>query len=197
MARQASFLIALFLMCFSVAAFGQYGGHHGGGSGAGSRGAAPGQPADNPDLTGFKHDVAVQATEAQTAQFQALVKSTEAARQKAIDLQQIGAAGDAVNLTQHATSLQAAVVDTQKANRDFVNSFSDAQDAGLKKLTKQLNKSDAAVTKHATQLNTQLDKTPPFDAHRLASVAANLEKALTGLQSDQSALAKEMGIDSH
>jgi len=194
MTRRTSLLLILILF-MALGALAQYGGHRGG-SGASHGSGTTGQPAEDPDLAGFKHDVAVQATENQRAQFQSLAQRSEAARRKAHDLQQAGSASNPSTLGESATALRDAVDDAQRANRDFVNTFSDSQDAGLKKLTKRLSKSNTAVTKDASRLDAQLDKVP-LDAHGLTSVADSLEKALTSLQTEQFALAKEMGIQSH
>ena len=193
--RQAWFFIVLALLLVSQDLCAQYGGRHGGSGGSRGSGTT-GQPTEGPDLTGFKHQVQVQATDEQRIQFQSLSKSMETARQKARDLQQVTARSGAPDLEGPATSLRDAVDDAQRANRAFVNSFSDAQDAGLKKLTKRLNKSNGAVTKNASLLDAHLEKVP-LDAHRLASLAASLEKALGSQQADQLALAEEMGISSH
>ncbi|HEY5176776.1 MAG TPA: hypothetical protein VII95_14545 [Terriglobales bacterium] len=66
----------------------------------------------------------------------------------------------------------------------------------MKTLTKKLTKSDSAVSKGAKAISRQLEQ-GMLDWERLASAAANLEKALAALQSDQLNLGKEMGIQSH
>lgn len=194
MSRRISLLLSLIL--FTVPAVMAQSGSHRGSSGASRGSSTTGQPPEDPDLVGFKHDVAVQATDTQTAQFQSLAQSTEAARRKAHDLEQVTSTSNPSTLGESATALRNAIDDAQRANRDFVNTFSDAQDAGLKKLTKKLSKSNSAVTKDASRLDAQLGKVP-LDVHGLTNVAASLEKALTSLQTDQFALGKEMGIQSH
>lgn len=195
MTRQTSFFLVLALLLFPFKVCAQYGGHRGSSAGSRSSGTT-GQPTEDPDLTGFKHDVAVQATDVQRLQFQSLSKSMETARQEAHDLQRPTSGSDSSTFVGSATSLRDAVDDAQRENRAFVNSFSDAQDSGLKRLTKKLIKSNGAVTKHASQLDAELEKVP-LDPHRLTSLAASLEKALESLQADQLALAKEMGISLH
>ena len=179
------------LVCIPVTLPGQYGGRHAGSNSSGTNGSAT-RPADNPDLTDFKRAVAVEATEDQTAQFRALAKGTESARQTAHALQQLGPRAS-VN---QATALQNAIDEAQRENRDFLKTFSDSQVAGLKKQTKKLSQSDAAITKEVKKLTADLEQNPP-DPQRLASVAANLEQALAALQSDQNGLAREMGIETH
>ena len=85
MTRQTSFFLVLALLLFPFKVCAQYGGHRGSSAGSRSSGTT-GQPTEDPDLTGFKHDVAVQATDAQRLQFQSLSKSMETARQEAHDL---------------------------------------------------------------------------------------------------------------
>ena len=192
MPRRVSVFVSL-LLFVPLAVLAQYGGKHGGSTNGAGKTTAP---TDDPGLTGFKHAVAVQATEEQTVQFRLMTKSTEAARQQAHELQHPGSsAGDSVALTHKATALQSAVEDVQTENRGFRQSLSDAQEAGLKPLTKKLAKADAAVSKGAKALSQQLEQ-GPINSEGLMNAAANVEKALLTLQSDQLSLGKEMGVTS-
>lgn len=193
MRRSVSVIAVLFLL-FPLAILAQHGGRHGGSSGASGGTTAS---AEDPDIATFKHAMAVQASQEQIAQFPLMIKSTEAARQQAHDLQHLGPdASNAQGLTGKATGLQNSVEAAQNENRDFRRSLSDSQEAGLKTLTKKLTKSDSAVSKGAKAISRQLEQ-GMLDWERLASAAANLEKALAALQSDQLNLGKEMGIQSH
>ena len=189
MRSSVSAIVILFLL-FPLAALGQHGGRHG--ASTGTTGGTTASPED-PDLATFKHDVAVQATEEQIAQFGLMIKSTEAARQQAHDLQH---ANDAEGLTSRATGLQNSVEEAQRENHAFRQSLSDSQEAGLKNLTKKLTKSESAVSKDAKAISQQLEQTT-LNSGRLVSAAASLEKALAALQSDQLNLGKEMGIPPH
>jgi len=181
------------LLLFPLVALGQRGGRHGS-SGANSGTAA--QPED-PDVATFKHAISEQATEEQIAQFGLMTKTTEAARQRAHDLRILGSnAGNPEDLATKAAGLQDAVEKAQSENRIFQRSLSDSQTAALKKLTKSLTKSDVAVSKDAKVFSEQLEQTRP-NSGRLVGDAAKLEKALALFQSDQLALGKEMGIQSH
>jgi hypothetical protein len=192
MPRRVSAFVSL-LVLVPLAVLAQYGGRHGGSTNSAGKTTAP---PDDPDLAGFKHAVAVQATEEQTAQFRLMTKSTETARQQAHELQHLGPnAGDSVSLTHKATALQSAVEEAQTQNRTLRQSLSDAQEAGLKTLTKKLAKADAAVSKGAKALSQQLEQ-GPINSEGLTNVAANLEKSLLTLQSDQLSLGKEMGVTS-
>jgi DNA repair exonuclease SbcCD ATPase subunit len=193
MRRSVSVIAVLFLL-FPLAILAQHGGRHGGSTGTSGGTNAPAQ---DPDMATFKHAMAVQASQQQIAQFALMIKSTEAARQQAHDLQHLGSdASDSHGLIGKATGLQNSVEAAQNENRAFRRSLSDSQEAGLKTLTKKLTKSDSAVSKGAKAISRQLEQ-GMLDWERLASAAANLEKALAALQSDQLNLGKEMGIQSH
>jgi hypothetical protein len=186
-------VIVMLLVLFPLAVLGQHGGRHGTSTGTSGGTSAP---AENPDVAGIKHAVAVQATEEQIGQFRLMIKSTEAVRQQAHDLQQLGSnANNSVGLTSKATGLQNSVDEAQRENRTFRQSLSDSQEAGLKNLTKKLTKSDSAVSKDAKAISKLEQRT--LNSGRLASAAANLEKALALFQTDQLNLGKEMGIQSH
>lgn len=191
MRRSLSVLATLFMLV-PLAILGQHSGRH---SSASSSSGTTAQPED-PDLVAFKHAVAVQATEGQIAQFRIMIKSTETARQQAHDLQHLGSTpNDSEVLTSKAVRLQNSVDEAQEENRTFRRSLSDAQDAGLKNLTKKVTKSDAAVTKEGKAISQQLEQRT-LDPDRLKSIAPKLEKALAVLESDQLNLGKGMGTDS-
>lgn len=189
--KRRTLLVAIACLCISTALQGQYGGRHGGSNSSSKQGTSA-TPADNPDLADFKRAVAVEATDAQTTEIQNLAKCTEVARQKAQALRQ----SVPQDIVSHATAAQDAIDEVQRQQRDFLRTFSDAQASGLKKQTKKLNQSNTIVMKEAKKLSVQLDKIPP-DAQRLEGTAANLEQALATLQSDQNALGKEMGVETH
>jgi DNA repair exonuclease SbcCD ATPase subunit len=191
--RRSGTVVAMLFLLFPLAVLAQHGGRHGASTGSGGGTTAP---PEDPDTATFKHAVAVQATEEQIGQFRLMMKSTEAARQQAHDLQHLGPnASDSVALTHKATGLQSSVEEAQRQNRDFRRSLSDSQEAGLKNLTKKLTKSDATVSKDAKAISQQLQQ-GMLTSEWLGNAAANLEKALVVFQSDQLNLGKEMGIPS-
>jgi len=107
----------------------------------------------------------------------------------------LSAAGLALgNQTGQMESTKANRIDVriQRQNRDFLKTFSDAQASGLKKQTKKLTQSDAAVGKEAKKLSAQLERTSP-DPQGLHQAAVHLDQALATLQSDQNGLAKGNG----
>jgi len=166
-------------------------GHHGGSRSGNSQGSST-ATADNPDLTDFKHAVAVQATDEQQTKFKMLAQYTDAARKQVQVLEQ-PALEDAVK---HANALQDSLDEVHRQDLGFLNTFSDTQVSGLKKQTKNVTQSDAAVAKEAKKLAAQLDRTEP-DFQRLSQSAVHLGQALSQLQSDQNGLAREMGIETH
>ena len=193
MRRSVSVIVTLFVL-FPLAILAQHAGRHGASTGTSGGTSAP---AEDSDVATFKHAIAVQATEEQIGQFRLMIKSTEAARQQAHNLQHLGSnASDSEGLTSKATGLHDSVEEAQRENRTFRQSLSDSQEAGLKNLTRKLTKSDSAVSKDAKAISKQLEQRT-LNSGRLVSAAANLEKALALFQSDQLNLGKEMGIQSH
>jgi hypothetical protein len=185
-------VITLLFFSFQLCLMGQRGGQRGT-----SSGSAPTTPAEDADVATFKHAVAEQATDEQIEQFHQMVKSTEAARQQAHDLQVLGSkSGDSENLTSKATTLQNSLERALSDTQNFRRSFTDSQEATLKNQAKKLTKSDAAVSKRAKAIAQQLEQGTP-NPGRLGTYAASVEKEIVVLQSDQISLGKQMGIQSH
>jgi hypothetical protein len=184
-------LAAIVLLC-TLAALGQHGGP-GGGRRSASSGTGSGATTDS-GLRDFNHALAVQATPDQASRFQSLAKSTEEARKQSQDLLRLDAkADDPADFSQHVAALKDAVEGVQSGNRSFVKSLSKSQKAGLKELTKKLDKADSEVTKQKKVLDRRLGL-PQGDDEAVASLAGNMEKALAGFQAEQLSLGKEMGI---
>jgi hypothetical protein len=184
-------LAAIVLLC-TLAALGQHGGP-GGGRRSASSGTGSGATTDS-GLRDFNHALAVQATPDQASRFQSLAKSTEEARKQSQDLLRLDAkADDPADFSQHVAALKDAVEGVQSGNRSFVKSLSKSQKAGLKELTKKLDKADSEVTKQKKVLDRRLGL-PQGDDEAVASSADKMEKALAGFQAEQLSLGKEMGI---
>ncbi len=169
------------------------------------RGSKPAQPAPTPlskdqphpgDLDGFTRKVALQATPDQLAQFQRLRASTQAARDDAKQVMQYTAGADRSNLYHHAHPLTDAVDEALDDNERFLLSLSAEQQAGLKKISKKLRKSDSALDDHNKALSQSLDR-GELDPEQIAALVGRLDKALSDFQTEQSRLAAEMGIQSH
>ena len=169
---------------------------HGGHGGGGRRGSPGAGSADTSDagLADFNRALAVQATTDQISHFPQLTKSTEAARKLAQDCSGLrGKADSATEFSRRTAALREAVEEAQGSNQDFVKSFTKSQKAGLKELTKKLEKADSEVGKLWKDLERQLGGAKAV-TEAIALTADKLEKALEEFQSQQIELGKEMGI---
>lgn len=150
----------------------------------------------NPELETMTRAVAIQARPDQVGYFRSAIASTDTALQQSRELQTLGSAASSIP-TVNAKSLQLrdALDDVEHYNGRFMASFSKTQEILLKPLTKRLRKSYTFVAREskAAQLHMEPGKVVP---ERLASAAANLEKALSDFRTDQVRLAREMGIQS-
>ena len=188
--RESVFALVIVLLLPQATAMGQHAGHRTSTTGAST---GPTVQPESPDVVTLERSVAMQARPDQIEQFQEVVKSTATAYSQARDLQQHSASANSVDLSQEATQLHDAVEDAQSENRKFVNSLSDVQVSGLKKLTTALAKANSAVTRESKALSARLEKVP-VDSIRLLSAVGQLEKVLTTFQSAQLHLGQEMGI---
>jgi hypothetical protein len=185
----AILLAALLLLPFTLAA--QHSGHAGGNSSNSSSGGGR-PPADNTDLTDFKHLLQVQADIYQTAQFQTIGKDMADALKQTHSLAQVAASGSP-DLAAHAAAVNDAVDEACKSNKQLVKMLTDIQVAGLKKLLKDLSKSEAAVTRQQKSLAQAADH-GGADAAQVGVEAGSLEKALGEFRTSQLNLAQEMGV---
>jgi hypothetical protein len=188
MNRVVTLAVGILLLVSVPDLLAQHGGHGGGG-----RRGTPGTGGDTSDagLTDFNHALAVQATADQASHFQELVKHTESARKLAHELA-AGKPDSATDSSRQSAALKDAVEEAQGGNQDFVKSFTKSQKAGLKELTKKLEKADAEVGKQWKDLERQL--AAKGGAEGVASTADRLDKALEEFQSQQVSLGKEMGV---
>jgi len=169
---------------------------HGGHGGGGRRGSPGAGSADTSDagLADFNRALAVQATTDQISHFPQLTKSTEAARKLAQDCSGLsGKADSATEFSRRTAALKEAVEEAQGSNQDFVKSFTKSQKAGLKELTKKLEKADSEVGKLWKDLERQLGGAKAV-TEAIALTADKLEKALEEFQSQEIEVGKEMGI---
>ncbi len=180
-------IVLLVIPCTLLA---QHGGH---GAGAGRPPAGASNPApENSDMKDFNRAIALQATPEQVAWFQQLTKSTEAARKEAQELIQLAEHAKKPD-SSHYADLNDAVEEAQSNSRQFVRSFSTPQQSGLKDQTKKLDKANADVSKQSKALTQELERSQ-FDGKKMANVMEKLNKVLTGFQTDQLDIGKEMGI---
>jgi hypothetical protein len=74
-----------------------------------------------------------------------------------------------------------------------VKSFSASQESGLKPLIKKLSKADADVSKQRKALTLELGRST-IEGKKIAGTVQKLDRALTGFQTEQLDIGKEMGI---
>lgn len=190
MSRLALLAMGMMLLSCPLNLLAQHGGHGGGGH-HGTPGTGTGDTSDA-SLTDFNHALAVQATSEQSSHFQDLTKNTESARKLAQELAELKAERPA-DLSGRSAALKDAVEEAQGGNQDFVKSFTKSQKAGLKELTRKLEKADSEVAKQWKDLEKQLGE-PNAKGVAFSGTAESLEKALEEFQSQQISLGKEMGI---
>ncbi|HZQ68985.1 MAG TPA: hypothetical protein VFA68_10750 [Terriglobales bacterium] len=138
----------------------------------------------------FKLALAVQADPDQTAQYRALAKSTENARNRAHDLQQLAANDD---LSKQAKDFKSAVEQAANENHDFMGTLNKAQRTVLKEQVKKFEKAGSELAKQSKAFSQQVDG-GKVDASQLSAAAQKLERALADVQTYQQNLAEEMGI---
>ncbi len=185
------------LLAHPVAASAQR--HGGGGSnlGGGINGSVSGSNrptgvAEGDSLKDFHQVLAVQATSQQVAEFQALVRSTQAAQSELQSLlQQLRNANPASDSASRS-ALAPALDDARNRNKMFQEGFSEAQRSGLKEIAKRLAKADADLELEEKKLDQGFELKSP--APDLAAHAETLAQALTDFSNQQLALGREMSI---
>jgi hypothetical protein len=137
-------------------------------------------------LKDFHQALAVQATSEQVAEFQDIIKSANAAKNK------LGAFVSNTSQREGVAPLDQSVESALAGNKKFQQGFSEAQKSGLKEIAKRLDKSDADVDLEVKRL----DRAVQGEAVRaeLAADGESLDKALTTLLEEELALGREMGI---
>ena len=191
MKRPISLIFGVMLLIAPQALLAQHRGSVGGGSGAGR---SPTGTSNSGDLTDFKRALALQASPDQAAQFKQVTASAESARKSAQDVLQLPVETSKAELSEKTYSLASAVEDAQRENERFLQTFSDAQKSLLKNLTKKLGKANSEITKQTKALSRHTAAKSGVDAKEIKGTAGELDKALEDLQTRQSAIGKEMGI---
>ncbi len=143
-------------------------------------------------LKDFHQVLAVQATSQQVGDFQALVKSTQAAQAELQSLlQQLRDQTTAPNSAPR-NALTPALEDARTRIRKFQEGFTETQKSGLKEIVKRLSKADSDLDQQEKKLDQSLDVKSP--APDLLTRAETLDKALTDFSNQQLALGREMSI---
>ncbi|HXM63961.1 MAG TPA: hypothetical protein VN950_24075 [Terriglobales bacterium] len=204
--RLAVSLVAVALLAGPHTMLAQRGG--GGFGGRGTPGTVHGRPLicvhdcpDTPegtssenDLKNFEHLMAVQATADQSAAF---IKVMQYAQTASAQLQSFRDTLQKVRastpLSDRAASLDKVIKEARAGNQNFLSSFSPSQTSGLKDLAERLAKADADLENQTKAFDRTLE-TAKAESEPMATSAANVDKALTSFQTEQVALAAEMGI---
>lgn len=172
--------------------------HGGGGAGGGGiNGSVSGsnRPTgldEKDSLKDFHDAMAVQATSEQTAEFQALVKSTEAAKTAVQAFLEELHKENAAASSGHRDAIDHAVEDARNGSKKFQQGFSPAQKSGLKETAKRLAKSDSDVEQEEKKLDQSVEVKAA--SAEIAAHAESLDKALTDFSNQQLTLGREMSI---
>jgi len=189
----SSLLVSGVLLSCPIAASAQRHGTGGGSSLAGSgslNGISRPNGVDEKDsLKDFHQVLAVQASTQQIAEFQALVKSTEAAQAELQALlQRLHNAAEPAT----ADALDRALENMRSGTRKFQEGFSPAQKSGLKDISKRLAKADSDLEQEDKKLAQSL--LAKSASAEILPHADALDKALTDFYNQQLALGREMSI---
>jgi hypothetical protein len=170
--------------------------HGGGGATVGSGSLSGYSRPDGVDekdsLKDFHQTMAVQATSQQVAEFQALVKTTEAAQAGLESFLQILRTENAAASAARPDDPNRALENARTATRKFQEGFSPAQKAGLKDIARRLAKTDLDLEQEEKRLDQVLESkaaAPETIAH-----AESLQKVVTEFHNQQLALGREMSI---
>jgi len=188
-------LILGFVMLCPVPANAQR--HGGGGSTLAGSGSLSGisRPTgldEKDSLKDFHEVLALQATSAQIAEFQTLVKTTAAAQAALQSLRQQLHQETAASQSPAADALDKALENARNGTRKFQEGFSAAQKSGLKDISKRLAKSDSDLDQEDKKLDQSL--AAKAASAELLPHAESLDKALTDFYNQQLALGREISI---
>jgi hypothetical protein len=181
--RNISACIALVGVCLAGSAMAQ---RSAGGRGAGTGGAGslPYGVDEKDSLKDFHAAMAVQATPEQVAEFQAVLKSTDAARSELDNLRRAGAGSTAQKFNESLENANAL-------NRKFVEGFSSRQRDLLKEPARRLEKADSGLQEQYKRYGLALQAGSTTEVPSLLDA---LDKSLAEFSSEQLALGRDMGI---
>jgi hypothetical protein len=161
------------------------------GSTAGTILARPDGVDDKDSLEDFHRSIAVQATREQMAEFQSLVKTTDAAKARLQAFSQQRSAATSASQPLNGADLDQALDASRAGSKKFVDGFSAEQRNGLKEVSKRLAKADSDLEAEERRLDQslQVPNAPDVESH-----TQSLTRVLNDFSSEQLALGKEMGI---
>jgi len=147
---------------------------------------------DKDDLKDFHDALAVQATAEQIAEYEALLKGTQAAQSELKSLlEQAGKAAGAAELTVRDAAFTQALEKARTDNKNFLAGFSDKQKSGLREITKRLVKADSEIAQQGSRLDQSIHGA---GGSEVAERAGTLDKALANFYDQQIMLGREMSI---
>jgi len=195
----SALILATALLASPLAATAQR--HGGGGSNIAGSGSLSGYSrptgvAEADSLRDFHQVLALQGTSQQVAEFQRLIKITEAAQSALQSFQQPLHEEKGTAESSRRGALDQALENARSETRKFQESFSPAQKSGLKDLAKRLAKADSDLDLQQKRLDHSLDQSVDANAAspELAALSEALEKALTDFYNQQLAIGREMSI---
>ena len=188
------FVLGAILLACPCQMLAQYGGGHGGG-GMGGRGGGsrPGGISDKDDLKDFHRAMAVQASDDQTAEFQALMKSVDEAGIALQSLLQLRKENNAGDFSKLDAAFDDALEELRGDNKKFLNTLSSPQKSGLKDITKKLLNADSDLAKQAKMLDQKAGEAK-VEPEQIAISAESVNKALTIFRAQLLSLGATMSI---
>ena len=161
---------SLLLLCPLAASAQRHGGAGAGGGGI-SAITRPSGVKEEDTLKDFHQAMAVQATSQQTAEFQALVKSTEATQAELQIFSQQVQKGTADPASRE--SFDKSLEDARNETKKFQQGFSPAQKSGLKEIAKRLAKADSDLEQEQKKWDDGLQaKAPPAELASAPRISA-------------------------
>ena len=198
----AARLLALLLGVVLVAGTTDLHAQHGGGRGTQSRPFICVHDCPDPterneliknDLDKFDHLIAVQATAEQSVAFGQIQQVVQAASTQVKTFRQLLEKSPTARLQpDSAATLYRFLEKVRTDNQTFLASFSNAQKSGMQDLIRKMANANSDLGKEVTTLNEMLQASQP--SANIPSVLGSVDKALSGFQSEQMALAREMNI---
>lgn len=174
---------------------GMGGGLSGAGGLSGKSGPASGIDTKD-DLRGYHEALALQATTSQIAEFNSMLKDTEAAISGLHSfLDPSSTNKDAGGMKAGGVAVTRSIEEARAANSKFLDHLSDRQKAGLREIIKKLAKADSDLAQHAKALDSQLSDSKPAP-EQLSASAQSLQAALANFRDDQLSLGGQMSIGS-
>ncbi len=184
-ARWAGLILSTILLVGPTRAAGQRHGGHGMGAGVPGGAGRPDGVNEKDTLRDFHQALAVQATSEQISEFQDVVKTASAAKEKLVAFAQGAERGGLGPLDQ-------ALATARAANKTFQDGFSQTQKSGLKDVIKRLEKSDSDLDAEARRLDQAVQS--ESGASQISSQSSSLDKALTEFSNVELSMGREMGI---